>query len=58
MARILLVEDDALVRKSTNKVLRNFQARGLIRMDGQTLTVLRPDLLRQRVAYQIGGEEG
>jgi CRP-like cAMP-binding protein len=38
-------------RESTNKVLRNFQARGLIRMDGQTLTVTRPDLLRQRIAY-------
>jgi CRP/FNR family cyclic AMP-dependent transcriptional regulator len=38
-------------RESTNKVLRNFQSRGLIRMDGQTLTILRPDLLRQRVAF-------
>ena len=36
-------------RESTNKVLRNFHARGLIRIDGQTLLVLRPDLLRQRV---------
>ena len=42
-------------RESTNKVLRNFQTRGLIRMDGQTLTVLRPDLLRQRVAFMAGG---
>lgn len=38
-------------RESTNKVLRNFQSRGLIRMEGQSLTILRPDLLRQRVAF-------
>jgi CRP/FNR family transcriptional regulator, cyclic AMP receptor protein len=36
-------------RESTNKVLRNFQSRGLVRMDGHTLTVLRPEVLRQRV---------
>jgi CRP/FNR family cyclic AMP-dependent transcriptional regulator len=37
-------------RESTNKVLRNFQARGVIRVDGQTLTILRPNLLRERGA--------
>jgi CRP/FNR family transcriptional regulator/CRP/FNR family cyclic AMP-dependent transcriptional regulator len=43
-------------RESTNKVLRNFQARGVIRVDGQTLTVLRPNLLRERGA--LPGSDG
>lgn len=45
-------------RESTNKVLRNFQARSLIRMEGQSLIVLRPDLLRQRIAYMLHASDG
>jgi CRP/FNR family transcriptional regulator/CRP/FNR family cyclic AMP-dependent transcriptional regulator len=42
-------------RESTNKVLRNFQARGLIKVDGQTLTLVRPEVLRQRIEYAVLG---
>ena len=42
-------------RESTNKVLRNFQARGLLRMDNRGCTILKPEALRRHLALSSPG---
>ncbi len=43
-------------RESANKVLRNYQTRGLLRLDNHTCTVLKPEALRRQV--ELSGPGG
>jgi len=43
-------------RESTNKVLRNYQSRGLLRLDNHTCTVLKPEALRRQM--ELSGPVG
>jgi CRP/FNR family transcriptional regulator, cyclic AMP receptor protein len=42
-------------RESTNKVLRNFQSRGLLRLDNRGCTILKPEALRRQLALSSPG---